>query len=178
MDLNKTGAAILVEQYNIDNPSVNLPAPAVTFNAPVANNGPDSAQRDTKITMSAVPGSGYTGSVNLTYPRLDIETDIVDAADRPVTFDEGEATRVAGIVAEFNTRFRVNLVAGTDYTDADLPEFDGTPNETKTFTLTMLASSLIYKGDIVITVALGDIDLQDATSATQMSGPDYTPPPA
>ena len=118
------------------------------------------------ITMTAVPGSGYKGAANLTFQRLTIDTDVVakgTATDDE--FDKGSATQISDIVALLNTRFSVNLVAGTDYTDGALPAFDGTePNETKTFTLTILAGSLVYKGSVVLTVKAGDVDLAGRTT--------------
>lgn len=173
MDLNKTGAAILVDQINLDNAGISIPASAFTFNAPAANDGPDSATHDTKITMSSVPGSGYTNSVNVTYDRLHINTDIV--ATGSAVFDKGAATRVADIVAMLNTRFGINLIEDVDFADADLPTFDGEePGEVKTFSLAMLpGSSLIYKGSVTISVDAGDLDIQDLVTNTSLSGPTF-----
>ncbi|MDH2154206.1 hypothetical protein [Stenotrophomonas sp. GD03657] len=166
MDFTKAGKDLLVELFNTANPTLNVPVAAVTFNAPAANDGADAATRDTKITMTAVPGSGYKGAANLTFQRLAIDTDVVakgTATDDE--FDKGSATQISDIVALLNTRFSVNLVAGTDYTDGALPAFDGTePNETKTFTLTILAGSLVYKGSVVLTVKAGDVDLAGRTT--------------
>lgn len=167
MDFTKASKDLLVELFNLANPDLSVPAAAVTFGAVSVNAGANSATHNSAITMTAVNGSGYTGVANLTYNRLDIDTDVV--ATGSASFDKGSATQVSDIVALLNTRFAINLVDGTDYTDAALPAFTGdVPDESHTFTLTILAGSQVFQGSVVITVVAGDVDL--AGRNTEMDG--------
>lgn len=158
MDFTQAGKDLLVELFNAANPGLNVPSAAVTFAAPGDNEGDDAATRDTAIVMSAVGGSGYVGNLELTYQRLDIDEDVVSLGS--AEFDLGSAEQVSDIVALLNARFAINLVAGEDYVDAALPEFDGVePDEVQTFTLNIRSQSLVYKGSVEISVRAGDVDL-------------------
>lgn len=164
MDYTKTGPEILVAQFNIDNPTFSLTTADVTFGEAGVNGLGDSGIRDTSVLMTAVAGSGYKGALTLTYNRLNLATLVSETS-----YQVGTSTHVSDIVALINAAQSLNLIAGVDYTDADLPAFNGgDPQETKTFTLEALASSKIYKGSVTITLTAGEIDLSEANG--QLSG--------
>lgn len=176
MDFTKLGKALLVELFNLANPGLNVPAAAVTFNNPSANAGADAATRDTAITMTAVPGSGYKGAANLTYQRLHLKTDIADKGDpSDIVFDATGMVNQADIVAQLNARFSINLVAGQDYVDAAIPAFPGVePNETQDVVIAAMSGSLVYKGTLTVTLTAGDVDLAGRTGG--MDGFSYEKP--
>jgi hypothetical protein len=159
MDYTKTAKALLMELFNTANPGMNMPEAAATLGAPGVNAGSDSATRNTALTLTAVGGSGYTGSLGLTYNRLHIDTGVVSTGSATFAKTSGLVT-ISDVVALLNTRFSINLVKDEDYTDGSLPTFTGdVPDESHTFTLTILADSLVYRGSVVITLTAGDVDL-------------------
>lgn len=171
LDYTKLPKLILLDQINTDNPSHTLTDAQVTFGLPTVSTGGTPA-RDTEITVTAVAGSGYTGSVILRYNRVDLST--VPGVLNKV-FSLGDGTTVADLIPEINTRYGINLQA-EDYVDAALPAFDGTPNEQHDFSVVANADSLVWRGTLVLTVKSEDIPLSTALTTTTLNGLVYTSP--
>lgn len=167
-DFTKSDVQILLDQINEDNTSSLTPA-LVTFGA-VAT---DAGVRNSKITVTSQAGSGYTGSVEVFYNRVDLAT--VPGA-RSTTFQVGDATNLSDLIDEINTAYQLNLTAN-DFVDVAIPAFPGEePHETQTINLTAKATSLIFRGELVLTVNANDIPLSSVVTTTTLNGLTYTQP--
>lgn len=169
-DLSKSFSALLLEMVKVANPAeTTITAAHYTFGTPTVatENG-----KNTSLVLSAVANSGFTGTQTVYYNRLDL-TAIGATGD--LQFDAEGKAKVSDAVAEFNARFKTNLVAGTDYTDADLPELTGAPGETQQVTVTALAGSHVYLGNVVITLKVATRDLAEVITNNNLNGLTYTP---
>lgn len=155
MDYTKSVPEVLLAHVKSKNPSLLLTAAQVTFSA-VTGTG-----ANVSVVMAAMAGSGYTGSKTLTYGRLNIAS--VFGLSAP-SIELGDHTLISQAIAVLNTTHGLNLVAGVDYTDAAVPVFDGTPNESQVFTLTILEASPLFHGTVEVTLTTGEIPLADAVS--------------
>lgn len=167
----------LINRENVGTGSALTPE-LVTFGVPSQN--PGSGARNTDITVTAVNGSGYTGDQTVNYNRLHLGNDIgaayvASGQDRNLEFPKGDAVKIADLIAEVNARLAINL-GPEDYVDADLPAFEGEPNETKQVQIVAKADSLCYNGSITITIKAQDIPLSTVIVNTNLNGLTYAPP--
>lgn len=138
--------------------------------------------KNTSLTLTAVPGSGYKNSRVIRYTRLHLQTAIGDpfvasGAGRDLIFSIGDAKKITDMIPELNARLGINLT-GDDFVDADLPTFTGELNETHPVQIVAKADSLPYIGSITITLKAEDIDLATAIPDVDMDGLTYAAPPA
>lgn len=170
-DLTKTFSSLLLAMVKAANPEeTGVTEASYSFGAPSAD--ATQAGKNTSLTLTAAAQSGYTGTQILYYNRLSL-TAIGATGD--LQFDAEGKTRISDAVAEFNTRFRTNLVAGTDYTDGDLPDFDGTPGESKQITVTALGGSHVYLDNVIITLKVATRDLAEVIANNNLDGLTYEP---
>lgn len=170
-DLSKTFPALLIEMINAKNPSANLKTSDIAIGA--VSTSTQDPQRNSEVVVTGQQAAGFTGTQTFYYNRLSLA---VIGATGDLAFDEEGKTLISHVVAEFNTRFRTNLVAGTDYTDGPLPTFTGAPGETHDVTLTALAGSYVYIGSVVLTVKAATRDLAEVVPNNLLDGLVYTPP--
>lgn len=172
-DFTKLPRQILVDQINNDNTVNNaaLTPAMLTFGVPAAATGASPA-RNTDLTLTAVAGSGYTGSVTVHYNRVDIST---VPGTRSTTFPKGTAANISDLVPSINAAYGINLQA-EDYVDGALPTFTGTPNETHDFNLVAAANSLIWINQVTLTVHGNDIPLDQVVTNQTLNGLTYTQP--
>lgn len=169
-DFTKSDVQILIDLLNAKVPNLALTPELVTFGLPSLNalNG-----RNTKVTITAVPGSGYKNFRDLEYNRVDYA--VIPGA-RSVEFPKGDSTLISELVAEINARFGLNISAN-DYVDGPLPEFvEGQPNQKIDFNFTAAADSLIYRGTMVLKVINEDIDLAVVITDPVLDGLEYVQP--
>lgn len=149
----------------------------VTFGIPTQS----ALAKNTDITVTAVPGKGYTGDSVINYDRVHLQQGMADlfvasGAERNMIFPVGEALKISDLIPAINARCGINMVAG-DYVDADLPAFEGgIPNEQKDVQITAHADSLIYRGSMTIKIMAEDIELSGVIVNTTMDGLVYAPP--
>lgn len=126
--------------------------------------------RNTTVEISAIPGSGYTGSMTLEYNRLDIQ-DFVDLYE-PAGFEivQGEAVTVADLMPEINQAMAINLVEDIDFFDQLFAEWVGEPNETQLVNVPMIADSLVYIGTLSFTLKANIIPLANVITVTILDG--------
>lgn len=170
-DFTKSSVEILLQLIKKDNPKAAALTPDyVTFGIPTV--AVDESVRNSKITVSAVVDSGYSGSVVMEYDRVDIAT---VPGERPVTFPIGNAIMLADLIAEINAAYDINLQEG-DYVDVELAPFTGeVPNETQNVQLAVVSDNSCFIGSLTIIVASEDIDLASIITNTVMNGLTYLP---
>lgn len=168
-DFTKSAVQILIDQINEDNTSTLTPA-LINFGAVAVDGG---GLRNSNITATAVGGSGYTGSVQFKYDRVDLAT--IPGA-RPTAFLVGDAINLADLIDEINVAYQLGLTAA-DFVDVAIPAFPGTePHETQTINLAAKATSLIYRGTLVLTLDANDVTLASVVPNTTLNGLTYHQP--
>lgn len=171
-DLTKPFKTLLVEMINEVNPDgTQIKAADFTVGAPTAS----SAQpgKNTALVVTGEQTAGYTGTQTVYYNRLDIGSDIGATGDR--IFDAEGKTKVSHVITEFNARFKTNLVAGKDYTEADLPTFAGNPGEQHDVIVTMLAGSEMFINSVTLTVKIATRDIAEVIVNNNLNGLTYEP---
>lgn len=170
-DFTKSDVQIIVDLINERNPGLALATDLVTFGLPTLN-ATDS--RNTKVTVTAVDGSGYKNFKDLLYNRVDMS--VIPGA-RSIEFPKGDAVRISNLIPEINAAFGLNLTTN-DYVDADLPLFTGEPNEKLDFQLAANADSLIYIGSMILKIIAEDLDLAVVIANPILDGLVYVQPAA
>lgn len=168
-DFTKEDKQIIIDLVNAKVPGLALTPELVTFGLPTAQ---DINGRNTKLTITAVPGSGYKNFKDLEYNRVDLA--VIPGA-RSKEFPVGNAVQISEMIPEINARYGINLTAN-DFVDGPLPIFAGEPNEKKDFVITASADSLIYRGTLTLTVAAEDLDLAILISDPVLDGLEYVQP--
>ncbi len=174
-DLTKAPNQVIIDLINADNAPLALTPELVTFGLPTAATGENPA-KNTELTVSAAEGSGYSGSVVITYNRVALGT-IPTIAAAPAEFQLGNAQTLKDLIPEFNAKYGVNLT-DDDYVDAPIPAFTGELNEEHTVQLVAKADSLIYIGSVDIVIKGEDIALASVLTNTALNGLVYEAPVA
>jgi hypothetical protein len=169
-DFTKDPKQILLDLINDQNSS-SLQVAMLTFGLPTAATG-SSPARDTDLILTAVQGSGYTGSVTVSYNRVDMAT---IPGVRATVFQKGDATKISDLIPEINTAYQLALTTD-DYVDGALPTFTGTPNEQHDFNVVAGADSIPYRGTMILQVKADDIPLSSVITTTTLNGLTYTQP--
>lgn len=169
IDFTKTDVEILSALLNARVPGLTLIPTLLTHGVPEVNS---TNNRNTKITITGVANSGYTGTATPEYNRVALS---VVPGVRDIVFPKGDAVNISELIPEINARFSINLTAN-DYTDGPLPALTGSANEEVEFTLTAKAGSLIYNGSVVLKIAGGELDLAVLFADPVLDGLDYAPP--
>lgn len=173
-DLTKAPNAILIDLINTDNSS-SLTEALVTFGLPTVAGGASPA-RNTELTVSAAPGSGYTGSVLVTYNRVGLST-LPVISTRPAEFQLGDAVNISDLIPEINALYGINLTPA-DYVDGPLPTFTGELNEEHDVQIVAGADSLVFFGSLTLTLKAEDKDLGTVITITALNGLTYVAPAA
>lgn len=127
---------LVVGLVNTDN-SLSIPITAVTLSLPsIVENldgQPAYNNRKTAITLTAVPGEGYTNSVEVKYNRIHYRDIFPHTGDNSIefpvatdTFALGANNTLADIIPAINALRSINLQT-TDYVEKALPTFSGFP---------------------------------------------------
>lgn len=172
-DLTLAPKEIMLALINTDN-ATTLTDATLDFGLPTAATG-QAPTRNTVLTVTAKAGSGYSGSVEVTYNRLHLQTAVLDASGKTASFGLGDATKIKDFIPELNALLGINLT-DEDYEDGDLPEFTGTPNEEHSVQLVAKQDSLCYIGSLTFTVKGEDIALSSVLTVTELNGLTYVAP--
>lgn len=169
-DFTKVSAEILVDLINEDNPGHGFTTGILQFGLPVAPAG-GSPARNTELVVSAAADSGYSGSVTVLYNRVDMAE--IPGLNNKI-FPAGNAVNVSDLIPEINARYHINLQP-SDYVDAALPPFTGEPNEDLNFQVTANSDSLVWFGNVILTITANDIPLNTVITTTTLNGLNYVP---
>lgn len=168
-DFTKSDVQILIDQINEDNTSA-LTTALVSFGAVAIDGG---GIRNSNITATAAGGSGYTGSVQFKYNRVDLAS---VPGSRSTTFQVGNSVNLSDLIDEVNVAYQLNLTAA-DFIDIPIPAFPGTqPHETQNINLAAKATSLIFRGTLVLTIDANDVPLSSVITTTTLNGLTYIQP--
>jgi hypothetical protein len=172
-DFTKLPKDILVARINNDNVVNNaaLTSAMLTFGLPTAATG-GTATRNTDLSLTAVAGSGYTGSVTVHYNRVDLST---VPGSRSTVFPLGSASKISDLIPTINAAYVINMQP-EDYVDGPLPTFTGQPNETHDFSLTANADSFVWINTLTLTVHGNDVPLSSVVTNQTLNGLTYTQP--
>jgi hypothetical protein len=162
----------LINEQNgtaLDNTMVELGLPTVTTTA--------GALYNTDMTVTSLPGSGYTGQVILGYNRLDVQGFLFGET---LTLGIGDAENFADLIPEINLKLRTNITAD-DYIDGSIVTqagpWEGLPNETKQITIQMNPDSPVFIGSLTLSLTADDIPLSSVITKPVMEGLNYPEPP-
>lgn len=189
-DFTKDEKQIVVDLINFDN-SVGtgeegthccaLTLEVVELGLPVTSVTTGGEERNTDIEVSALPGSGYTGSVTVSYNRLNIADFVPLRVEGGVLkLPVGDATMFADMIPEINVALGINLTT-TSYEDGAIGEWLGQPNEEKVITIPMSADNPVYIGSLEVTLMAEDIPLSSIITNMILMGlnlPESTVVPA
>jgi hypothetical protein len=178
IDYTKGPEDILIDLINDANPDNTLTLAQVALSTPSivtdgTEVGPSFNNRKTKLTVSAIPGSGYSESVDVQYNRLHYRdvfpTTDADTIKYPVsthTFDLADHTKLSDLVPQINQRYGLTLSAD-DFWEMPLPTFEGLPPyDDKFVKLEALPASKIFIGGVQLKVNPNPFDLANMPVTT------------
>lgn len=171
-DFSKTPFQILLDLIN-EQHGTNLPASAVTFNAPTADATTDDApahRLGAKVTASATTGSGYKGSKEFNYHRVALS---FMAANEPDLVIETHEESMHALIPYLNTTFGINLTTD-DIEDTPIPVQQ--PDVNTQITITAKAGSLVFAGSQALTFTLPLVELGSVLTMSTLDGL-YPPAP-
>lgn len=153
---NVNGGIVLdPDDYDFVNPQVNQTGQHTAYNSHVTIHANNAA-------------AAYQGDVEVFYDRLLLE-DLAKLVQ--LTLKAPSVTNSHDLLPFLNARF------GTNFEESDIELVDAVDMETyKTVQLTATASSLGWHGTALVSVAQGDIKLEDYLTVTALSGLDYPTP--
>lgn len=149
-DITKASNQQVFDLINAEN-STTFNSSQITLGTPTVN-GDVSKNKNTALIVTALGGSGYTGSMSVYYNRLDIG-DFALRLTPEISLDL--VTTKAQMVSVFNTYYGCNIV-DTEIVDVltPTPTVDGIP-----YTITAASSNLVYYGSITLNVKLNTINI-------------------
>lgn len=149
-DITKSSTNQVFDLINAEN-STTFNSGQISLGVPSVN-GDVSKDKNTALIVTALGGSGYTGSLTVYYNRLDIG-DFAIRKTPEISLDL--VTTKAEMVSAFNTYYSCNI---TDTEIVDMltptPTIAGVP-----YTITATAANLVYYGSITLNVKLNTINL-------------------
>lgn len=162
-DFTKLPLQILVDLINATNATA-LTTTDITFTAPTVTSA---GAKNTAVTINAVALSGYTGTRDLTYDRVDLAT---IPGSRSNEFHLGSATTAHDLIPALNAAYQLNLQVSDIENDA-LPVFSGTdPMEKEPFVLRAKTGSYIFRGSLTLSIDGNDVDLATLITTTELNG--------
>lgn len=135
-----------------------------TIGVPAADS---STVKNTKVVLTAVPGNYLSGTVDLTYDRVELAEMVgVNSTD----FEAGDYSKSTDLVAALVARYGYELTAA-DLVDEALPAAAG--DGVITATLKAAAGSLGWIGTLEVTLTPATETLASAFNSTELDG--FTP---
>ena len=162
-DFTKPQKEIIVDLINFSNTS-NIAAAAIELGSPVVVE-----DRQVQVNVTHVPGSGYGGSVEVFYDRLDIQAFCDVVLPGGLTLPEGEAETLADFLPLINAALGINLSAA-DIVDQPIEGWSGQPGSFLDMNMVVAANSLVYFGALALRIDDSDIDLSTVLTNRILSG--------
>ena len=162
-DLSQESNAILVDLINHTNES-SIDYDQVSVTNPTVYNGFNSG--NTNATVSALPNSGFTGSVTINYNRIELPRfeNNVDQAIVSVPYN----STWDQVVSIFNSTYFTNLTPDDYEPEAGFPA--GIEEDSTSWILVAKDDSLIYQGAINLDIRVVYISMEDVVSDTVLNG--------
>lgn len=150
LDIQASQLDILIQQVNIEN-NTELLASDFLFSPPRTAELLFS-DINTAVTINPKVTSGYYGSKDIYYKRLNV-TDII--TNRNIYIARGTATKLSELIPQINTKYGINIT-DIDYLDVDLPAVDPLdPDAVFSVVLKILDTSYLFFG--MVNVIVGKI---------------------
>lgn len=165
-DFTKSPVDIVVDLINHDNPGANLTADMFTLGLPTVSSGGEAEGRNTDLTITGVQEAGVVGSTTVYYNRLNLSEFITDSE---YVIPLESKTTVADLILHLNADLGVNITP-SDFVEADLPEFMGTPGEERDVTIVFNPDSLVWVGNVTVTVRGEDVNINTLISNVRLNG--------
>lgn len=159
-NFNQANNKIVLDLINEQN-AQSLPEGSISFGAPTEV---VAGQIATTLVTTAQPGSGYRGSVELTYNRVPLS--FMDT-NEPDLVLETDATTTQGLIPALNAAFGI-LLTNDDITDAPIPELE--PDVDTTVALTATATTLVWHGSVDLTLTKTLVELSSVLTTTTLDG--------
>lgn len=142
-DFTKDPHEIIVDLINNDN-GTTLAANILSFSSPTAT--VSGSTRNTSVTISGTPTSGYVNNVDMQYDRINLA---VISNYFSSTVNVTSPTHVSDLIPAINAQFKVNLT-----TDDYVNDVLGNPDSNGQIQVTIQAASqsLVYYGSLALTV--------------------------
>ena len=155
----------LLALVNRDNAS-NIVEEQVVFAAPLVN--PDAGiVRNTKLTLTAVPGKGFRNSVTVWYNRIDLGV-LFKNIDANVGLAVTEGMTTDALIPLINAKY------GTDFEVADFVQQPLVVSDaTQTVVLAADATNVAYIGEFTIKYGSEEVALDSVVLITTLSGFNY-----
>ncbi len=146
----------------------NLTDQLVTVGAP-AKNTDASIVRDTVVTITAIPGKGYRGSVTVYYNRIDL-----GILFKNLDANVGLTVADGGEDSDQNMITLINQKYGTHFEVGDLVPVQLTKSEDiQEVTLVAVGGNLMYEGEFKVKYGIAEIALDSVVLITQLDGFNY-----
>lgn len=167
-DFTLSDKEILTALVLYDNPTLTLTPSLVDY----VNPYPIQGERNTNLTVAPRPESEYSGVVDVTYQRLNIQdfVDILTDGGLEIVIDSTET--LLDLIPDINAALGINLTEA-DYENIVLPPFENIPNATLQVNIPMRPTSLIYIGELSFLVRRSAISLTEVVSVTYLTGLNY-----
>lgn len=164
-DFTQAGPKIVLDLVNFDNDTPLAPSFITVERSATAP-----TTKNSVAVLTAQAGSGYSGTREVEYDRLDVQDFIDLRFAEGLVIQLGDAESVGDLADDLNAALGINLIVGTDIPDDAIPAWEGQPNEQKTIEVDVLESSLVYLGTFQFTLDGNDIPLDSVITTTALSG--------
>lgn len=172
-DLSLSGEELLLQLVNEANPSPPygpFTAGSFTLSTPTALTN-DLTGKNSYITLTAIEGSGYYGTQNVKYNRLDLQGVLIDLGQALVSFQNNNFVQATDILETINSTYGLNLMEG-DVVNEALPAAN--TNGVVNYTLQVSDTSLTYTGGLPVSITAESIELEIAFVENILNG--FLPP--
>lgn len=172
IDYTQPEIKCLIDLIRQDNGNKSLTAAQVTFGTPSVYTPIPGVTRNTIIVGQATAISGMEGNQSFYYNRIPL-IDFINPLSMSTLFEIDGETKLSDLLPAINARFNINLSASKIY-DLSLPSFAG--NDTPSVQLKVTPDSMVYLGQITLTIKATNPDLADYLPVTELQGLTYEPP--
>lgn len=167
-DFTKSPSEIIIQLINFDNGTTLTPTDLV-----FGNPKPVVGLRNTEVLATATQVSKYSGSVTLTYNRIDLAT---VPGVRSTNFEFASTVTIEALIALINSTYSINLTVD-DYFPPALGGFVTTPpGESLPIEIIAKPNSLIFINKLSLTVYKSELQLSSVIINTVLNGLTYIQP--
>lgn len=169
LQLNISPPSRLFNLINRANPTIPrlLDSTVVTLGNPTPMAMPGQDGANTSLTLTAIPGNGYSGTATVYYTRTDLSA----------KFAGGVIIDGDGIESWTALAAAINAATGTSLTASDFPNTPLVVSQLpSTLVVNIVSGSLLYQGSFTVNLTSTAPSLQAHVLTTSLPG--LTPPPA
>jgi hypothetical protein len=173
-DYTQSEIDIVIDLIRGDNSEKVLTSSQITFGNPSVFTPTAQIDRNSLIVATSVEGGGYTGSQSFYYDRVALQ-DFVFTGTTSLDFTITTETLLSDLLPALNSRLNTNIDV-SKIVDKTLPSTaDGS---TQTVQLSIVSTSMVYMGDLVLTLVPNDVPLSNVITTTDLDGLTYAAPVA